>query len=115
MKRTVLLYETEDKKSYVKDFLLSLDDKIRNEIIKIIKLLQDVDVLSEPYFKKLTNTDGIWEIRKKFGSNSYRIFFFFDENIAILTHGLLKKTTKTPKQDIIKAEKIKNNYLMRKK
>jgi hypothetical protein len=50
MKRTVLLYETEDKKSYVKDFLLSLDDKIRNEIIKIIKLLQDVDVLSEPYF-----------------------------------------------------------------
>ena len=116
MKRKVLLYETEDKKCFIKDFILSLDNKVRREIIKIFKLMQEVEILAEPYFKKLTNTNGIWEIRKRFGTNSYRVLFFFDDdNIVLLTNGFIKKTQKTPKIEIEKAEKLKNDYFRRKK
>ena len=116
MKRKVLLYETEDGKCFVKEFILSLQIKIQREIVKILKLLEEVEILAEPYFKKLKDTDGIWEVRKRFGSNSFRILFFFDENsIVILTNGFAKKRQKTPKEEILKAERYKRDYLRRKK
>jgi phage-related protein len=116
MNRTVLLYETENGKCFVREFILSLPVKIQREIVKILNLLEDVEILSEPYFKKLKDTDDIWEARKRFGSNSYRILFFFDEgSIVILTNGFVKKRQKTPKEEILKAEKYKKDYLRRKK
>jgi phage-related protein len=115
MKRKVLLYETEDGRCFVKDFILSLPVKIQREIAKILKLLEEVEILSEPYFKKLKNSEGIWEVRKRFGSNSYRIFFFFDQDyIVILTHGFIKKRQKTPREEIRRAEKLRKDYLRRK-
>lgn len=115
-KRKVILYETEDGKCFVREFILSLPVKVQREIVKILKLLEEVDLLLEPYFKKLKNSDNIWEARKRFGSNSYRIFFFFDEeNIVVLSNGFLKKTQKTPKEEILKAERYKKDYLRRKK
>jgi phage-related protein len=116
MTRKVILYETESGKCFVKQFIQSLPVKIQREIIKILKLLEEVEILTEPYFKKLKDTDDIWEARKRFGSNSYRILFFFDgAAIVVLTHGFLKKRQKTPKDEILKAERYKNDYLRRKK
>ncbi|MCP5105132.1 MAG: type II toxin-antitoxin system RelE/ParE family toxin [bacterium] len=116
MKRKVLLYETEAGKCFVKEFILSLQTKVQREIVKILKLLEDVEILLEPYFKKLKSTDDIWEARKRFGSNSYRILFFFDDNnIVVLTNGFAKKSQKTPRQEIKKAENCKRDYLRRKK
>lgn len=115
MKRRVLLYETKDGKSPVREFILALPVKVQREIAKILLLLEEVDLLLEPYFKKLVNTD-IWEVRKRFGSNSYRILFFFDEDsIVILTNGFSKKTKKTPKNEILKAQRFKEDYMRRKK
>lgn len=109
------MYETENDKCPVKEFILSLQVKIQREIAKILKLLEDVEILSEPYFKKLRNTDDIWEVRKRFGSNSYRILFFFDQDdIVILTHGFVKKKQKTPREEIKRAERYKKDYLRRK-
>lgn len=116
VKRKVLLYETESGKCFVRSFIQSLPVKIQREIVKILKLLEEVEMLTEPYFKKLINTNDIWEARKRFGSNSYRILFFFDEGtIVVLTHGFLKKRQKTPKDEILKAERYKDDYLRRKK
>ena len=116
MHRNVLLYETKDGKCPVKEFILSVPVKVQRELAKHLKLLAEVDLLLEPYFKKLTNTDQIWEVRKRFGSNSYRILFFFDEgNIVVLTNGFVKKTQKTPKKEILRAEEYKKDYLRRKK
>ena len=47
--------------------------------------------------------------------NSYRLFAFWDstneeETLIVCTHGLIKKTNKTPKADITKAEKYKADY-----
>lgn len=53
-------------------------------------------------------TDGLYEIRVKQGSDIFRIFCFFDEGeLIVLANGFQKKTQKTPKSEIEKALKIK--------
>ena len=55
--------------------------------------------------------DGLFEIRIEFESNIYRIFCCFDQgNLVVLFNGFQKKTQKTPKKEIEKAVRIKNEY-----
>ena len=66
---------------------------------------ENINVLSK-YFKKMVNTDNLWEVRVNFGSNIFRILCFFDgSEIIILTHAFQKKTPKIPRQAIKIAEK----------
>lgn len=61
--------------------------------------------------KHIENTDGLYEIRVKIGSDIYRIFSFFDNGkLVVLANGFQKKTQKTPKHEIEKALKIKEEY-----
>jgi len=65
-------------------------------------------------FKKLN--DDIWEFRTKFNGMAYRLLAFWDkreeeQTLVIATHGVNKKTQKTPRKDIKKAEEIKKQYL----
>ena len=63
----------------------------------------------------MTGTTGLYEIRSELGSNIYRIFCCFDEGrIVVLFNGFQKKTQKTPKAEIEKAEKLKAEYFKRK-
>ncbi|MEI8033703.1 MAG: type II toxin-antitoxin system RelE/ParE family toxin [Chlorobiaceae bacterium] len=67
------------------------------------------------YFKKLQNTDGIWEIRAKQASKAFRLLGFLDQgSLVVLTNGFSKKTQKTPASEIALAEKRKTEYLSRK-
>jgi len=69
-----------------------------------------VDVLQEACH----STEEIWECRIQRGSNAYRIFCFFDGNaVVVLTHGLIKKTRKTPVREIERAEAYRRDYLQR--
>jgi phage-related protein len=68
-------------------------------------------MVPEKFFKHLEGTEGLFEIRIRFGSDTYRIFCFFDEgNLIILLNGFQKKTDKTPKNEIEKAERLKLKY-----
>ena len=59
----------------------------------------------------MTGTDGLWEIRTQVGNNIYRVFCCFDKgNVVILFSGFQKKTQKTPKKEIEKAERLKKEY-----
>ena len=99
-----------------KEFLDNLADKPREKIIYNIRkaqLTQDKEL-----FKKLN--DEIWEFRTLYNKTHYRLFAFWDkidkiDTIVISTHGLIKKTDKTPPRDIIKAERLRNLYLKQKK
>ena len=67
------------------------------------------------WFKKLPDTDDLWEFRIAGANHTYRVFAFWDsrgetETLIICTHGLDKKSQKTPVTDISKAERIKNAY-----
>ncbi len=74
-----------------------------------------MDIVPSQYFKKLVNTDEIWEVRIQVANNTFRLLGFFDnDNLVILTNGFAKKTQKTPSQEIELAEKRKKDYLSRK-
>ena len=68
-------------------------------------------------FKKLENSE-IWEFRTLYNKLAYRLFAFWDkeeEALIIATHGIIKKTQKTPLKEIIKAERLRQEYLNNKK
>lgn len=80
----------------------------------MLSLLEELDIVPSSYFKKLVSTEGIWECRIQLGSNAYRIFAFLDGNsVVVLTHGLVKKTQKTPQREIERAEAYRKDYLQR--
>ena len=59
----------------------------------------------------IEETKGLYEVRIQFGSDIFRVFSFFDEGkLIVLANGFQKKTQKTPKKEIVKAIKIKNEY-----
>ncbi len=81
-----------------------------------MRLVEELDIVPSQYFKKLENTNNLWEIRVVMGSNIFRFLGFFDEpNWVVLTHGFQKKAQKTPKQAIKVAEDRKQDYLERRK
>lgn len=68
------------------------------------------------FFKKLENTDGIYEVRVITSKKSIRILCFRDEGtLVILTNAFFKKSQKTPRNEIKLAEKLKGEYLKQKK
>ena len=59
--------------------------------------------------------DGIFELRAKVGSDISRVlYFFFVGRKIILTNGFIKKTQKTPRGEIEKANTYRKEYLSRK-
>ncbi len=75
-KFTVLFYEQENGTVPVRDFILSLDDKLKSKTLRSIQLLQETGAaLRETYSKNLK--DGIFELRAKVGTNLTRVLFFF--------------------------------------
>lgn len=63
-------------------------------------------------FKKLTGTE-IWEFRALHDGNCYRLLSFWDTRsgtLIVATHGIVKKSQRTPKKEIIKAESIRKEY-----
>jgi len=99
-----------------KEFLDSLDEKTKNKIIYNIWKARSVN--DNELFKKLQ--DEIWEFRTLYNKFYYRLFAFWDKSdkqdtIVISTHGLIKKTDKTPKSEIEKAERLRDKYFEDKK
>ena len=98
------------------NFLDQLDEKARDKILFNIDKSKVKD--DNKLFKKL-NSD-IWEFRTLFNKKQYRLFAFWDKSdnkvtIVIATHGIIKKTQKTPKKEINKATEIMNKYFNEKK
>lgn len=110
-KRELIFY-----KDYFRDFYKSQTNKVQTKIIWTFRIIEDLDMIPEIYFKHLENTDGLYEIRVQLGSDIYRIFCFFDDqNVVVIEHGFQKKTQKTPLKEIEKAQKIRKEYFDEKK
>ncbi len=115
MSRKVIFYTTDTGKCLVEEFLNNLEVKVVKKIVWTLKIIEEMDLVPKTYFKKLESTDGIWEVRIKVGTNIYRIFSFWDKNnLIVLTHGMIKKSQKTPKNEIKIAESYKKEYFRRK-
>lgn len=109
MKRKIIAF-----RNYYKDFMESLNDKERIKVHYVLSLLQTEDRLPLKFIKLIK--DGVYELRVTWNSNIYRLFFIFDNGqIVVLFNGFQKKTQKTPKSEINKAIKIKEEYYASKK
>ena len=108
--RTIIFY-----KDYFQEFFIKQREKVQDKIIWTFELIEELQRIPETYLKHIENTDGLFEIRVQLGSDIFRIFCFFDKgNLVIITNGFRKKTQKTPKSEIEKALKIKQEYENRK-
>ncbi len=104
--RTAIFY-----KDYFENFFVKQPEKIKSKIIWTIELIEEMERIPETYLKHIESTDGLYEIRIKFGSDIFRVFCFFDiGKLIILANGFHKKTQKTPKKEIEQALKIKEEY-----
>ena len=110
----VLFFEKDNGEVPAKEFLDSLDTKMRAKMTRSISALQEHGPkLREPYSKSLD--DGIFELRAKVGSNITRtLYFFLAGKRVILTHGFIKKTQKTPLSEIERAKLYREEYMSRK-
>ena len=93
------------------DFYNAQSKKVQDKIDWVIDLVRTVPMIPERFFEHLVGTDELYEIRIKLGSNIFRVFCFFDKgNMVILLNGFQKKSQKTPKNEIKKAERLKRQY-----
>ena len=110
---SIIFYKKKDGSMPAKDFILSLDEKLRAKTLWNINLLAKVwTALRGPESSKLD--DGIFEIRQIVGTNLTRVlYFFYIGKKAVLTNGFVKKTQKTPKREIEKAKSYRDDFLKR--
>jgi len=104
--REVIAYE-----KHFEDFLLKQERKVQDKIFKVIEIIETYERVPSQYLKAIIGTKGLYEARIKLGSNIWRVFCFFDKGkLVILLNGFQKKSQKTPKKEIKKAEKLMNQY-----
>ena len=114
--KVIYFYRTESGSCPVEEFLESLQSKQAQKVAWVLQLIEEFDVVPVQYFKKLVNTDDLWEVRVQIGGNIFRIIGFLDdEQLVVLNHAFQKKTQKTPKNDIKLAEMCKRDYLNRRR
>lgn len=107
-------YYRDDKgKEPAADFIDSLSVETRTKVFRTIKLLNHYGVLLKgPYTKQIKSK--IWELRIKDKQGAVRILYFaHTDRRLILLHGFVKKTDKTPINDIETAEKRMNDFIIR--
>lgn len=108
--REIVFYE-----NYFNEFYEEQSVKVRQKIDYVLYLISQVERVPEKFLKHLEGTDGLYEVRVEVGSNIYRIFCFFDEgNLVVLLQGFQKKSQKTPKNELERAERLKQQYFYEK-
>ena len=109
MRPKVLLMK--EASAFIEKQPLKAQQKIYYNIFKVEEGVMEVEI-----FKKLENTE-IWEFRTLYNGVCYRLLAFWDtdeDTLIIATHGIIKKTQKTPAKEIAKAENIRSEYFKHK-
>lgn len=98
------LYKSESGQSPVSDFIRSLSEKQAAKVLREIDLLERFGAgLRYPHTDTIKGDryKGLEELRIKFSSDIFRIFYFVViNNKCVLLHGIQKKTGRTPKREL---------------
>lgn len=109
--REIQFYKTESGKCPVEEFLESLTAKQTQKVTWVLSLIEELPSIPSKYFKKLVNTNDIWEVRINYCGEIFRLLGFFNgSQLIILNHAFQKKTQKTPRQAIQIAELRRRKY-----
>lgn len=106
----VIFYKTSRVEEPVIRYLKTLDIKVRAKFYKLLTLLENLGPnLRRPYADLLKNK--IYELRIKYGSNQYRtLYFFFERDYIVITHGFTKKTERIPEVEIKRAQVYREDF-----
>lgn len=109
----IVFYTTARGESPVIDFLSTLNAKARTKAGAFIELLaREGHSLRRPYTDVLRGK--IRELRIPYGTNQYRIlYFFFHGDSIVLLHGFTKKTQKVPARELERAERYMQDFINR--
>lgn len=108
--RTVIAY-----RNYFEDFLRAQQPKVQSKILQILRIIEELEIVPSNHLKHINGTNGLFELRVIFSGEIFRVFCFFDTGkLVVLLSGFQKKTQKTPKSEIDKAEKLMNEYYIEK-
>lgn len=111
MSREIIFFE-----DHFMSFYQSQNLKVREKIKYVFEIIKQVDHVPGKFLRHIEGTDGLYEVRIEYQSNIYRIFCCFDQGkLVILFNGFQKKTQKTPKVEIEKANSLKKKYFQEKK
>lgn len=98
------------KKLFLK-FYLNAEPGVQKKYDYVFIILKQAEKIPNKFFKKITGSKNLFEIRVAHQSNIFRTFCCFDgNNLVILFNSFQKKTQKTPKNQIAKAEKLLKEY-----
>ena len=108
--RQVVVFE-----DHFKQFRKTLDRETLKKVYKVLILIMTVEIVPVKFLKAIEGRNGLYEIRVEQGNNIYRIFCCFDEgNLVILFNGFQKKSQKTPKEQLDRAEALMKKYFEQK-
>jgi len=110
--KKILFYKLPSGKSPVETFLDSLSAKEAQKVTWVLMLIEEQEQVSTKYYKQLSNTEGIVEIRVQIAKNNFRLLGFEHEgSLVVLTNGFRKKDQKVPKPEIELAQQRRKEYL----
>ncbi len=113
--RQVSFYKTSSGQSPIHDFFDALPAKILQKVTWTLELIEQMEYIPREYFKKLSGTEELWEVRVEMSGKSIRLLCFFDGGVIIvLASGFFKKTDKIPRREITLAEQRRREYFQRK-
>ena len=93
------------------EFYYAQKPVVQKKIDWVIGLVRTLEMVPDKFFKHLKGTDGLFEMRITMGRDIFRIFCFFDKgDLVILLNGFQKKSSKTPRNEIEKAIRLKKRY-----
>ncbi|MFN6020536.1 MAG: type II toxin-antitoxin system RelE/ParE family toxin [Bacteroidota bacterium] len=108
--------EVVEFENHFSEFLKKQPENVQNLIFKLIEAIEMLERIPGNYLKMLFGTNGLYEARIQLGSDIWRVFCFFDNGkLVILLNGFIKKTQKTPKNEIEKALQLMQKYYKTKK
>nr|VFJ44883.1 MAG: Phage-related protein [Candidatus Kentron sp. FM]VFJ61246.1 MAG: Phage-related protein [Candidatus Kentron sp. FM]VFK11445.1 MAG: Phage-related protein [Candidatus Kentron sp. FM] len=107
---TVNFFRTNSGNEPVRDWLKDVGREDRKRVGGDIKLVQFRWPLGLPPVRKMEA--DLWEIRTNLGSgNIARVFFTVRNTRTVLLHGFVKKSQKTPRQELDLARTRRNQWL----
>jgi phage-related protein len=110
--REIRFYRTRSGRSPVEEFLDSLSGKQAQKVIWVLRLVEELERVPTQYFKKLTGTEELWEVRAQHGGDTFRLLGFFGgSRLVVLVSGFSKKSQAVPRQEIALAEERRRDYL----
>jgi phage-related protein len=105
----MVFYRTRGGAEVVRDWLQALDQSDRNTIGQDLMRVQYRWPIGMPLCRSLG--DGLWEVRSNLPSNRIaRVLFSVHQERIVALHGFVKKTRKTPDEDLALARKRKREF-----